>query len=172
MAQSTYKNIGESSHLGVLIVKEGVGIVGEAPTIEIRRSRDNAYLDFSATADPFFVSSGGQQKLPLAPSASQDGLYEYQFNPQDANEELTENYTVLYENVSTEYPILDFETLNYSAELIDRLAFIRKILDNNQTLSRVSNIEAVNIVFDDDGTTPVSEHRIELSGNDEIRTKL
>ena len=79
-----------------LIIREGaIGIIGQSPTIEIRRKSDNKYFDWISN---LFVNSGGQKENILPSAAYQDGVYESEWNPRSYGEKNEETYILLYRN--------------------------------------------------------------------------
>jgi hypothetical protein len=162
------KGVGDKVTLGVLVVKNGVGMSGLIPTLELRRNSDGAYFNFAAVAAPWWVTSGGQRELVLAESSWQDGYYTWEFDQSlydpDAVREYTAFYRSLAPNAFIENEVVSFGNFD--------LRFIRQILANEQDLENVGPSQFRHTVFDDNGAAggvSVLRQDVALVGNTEQR---
>jgi len=106
------KFTGESATLGTVITANGIPVSGESPTLEIRRTSDDLYFDFSAVSAPFWVSSGGVKEGLLVEASYQQGFYTYIFDHATYGDDEHE-FRVLYRN-SAPYPLLIVEVMSFS----------------------------------------------------------
>ena len=108
------KNVNSSVTIGILIRDNGVGIPGLTPTAEIRRLRDSNYFDFSATAEPYWISTGGQRLKTLTPAPWLNGLYQWLgFDQNIYDHDAIEEYEVIYRN-DPPYQAVATEVLAFS----------------------------------------------------------
>lgn len=106
------KFVGEKVMLSAVLTKDGSGISGLSPTLEIRRNSDGLYLDFSASASPYWRSTGGQKELVLTESSWQIGYYAWNFD-QGLYDVGPAEYTVIYRN-DPPYPLMQVEIMSFS----------------------------------------------------------
>jgi len=109
----TFKPVNATATVGLLITENGTGITGQQPTVELRRVSDGKYLDFSATEEPFWVSSGGQKTQILPPISWTAGLYEWEFDQDHYDQDAVEEYETIYRN-DAPYELLATEILSFS----------------------------------------------------------
>jgi len=111
---STYitKFVGESVTLGVVLTSGGLPISGESPTLEIRRTSDNKYFDFSAVSAPYWISVGGLKEGFLTETSYQQGFYTYLFDHALYGDDEPE-FRVIYRNPDP-YPLLIVEVMGFS----------------------------------------------------------
>ena len=147
------KSVGDSTVLGALLTKDGSPLSGLYPTLELRRNSDTLYLDFSALAPPFWVSSGGQQQLTLSEASWLPGYYFWTFD-QLVYDNTKNDYTAIYRN-SGLYTMTEIEIISFQESPKLDVSFIRKMFANKQTLQQVATDHMIHTVFDDDKTTPI-----------------
>ncbi len=55
MSSSIVRKIGEDHIVQLLITKDGTGIGGQEPTIEVRRMSDGKFLNHAASDSPYWI---------------------------------------------------------------------------------------------------------------------
>lgn len=163
------KTVGDKVVLGLLMTKDGAALTGLSPTLEIRRTSDDYYLDFGAVVPPFWVASGGTSEKVLAETTWLPGYYTWTFD-QEFYENVKNDYTVIYRN-SSPYPLIEIETLSYDNMFVFDIALIRKMHTNKQTLEAISQTHLRHVVFDDDKVTPIYTADITLNTPGTIETR-
>lgn len=106
------KFVGEKVVLSAVLTKDGLGISGLSPTLEIRRNSDGLYFDFSAMASPYWRSTGGLKTKALPESTWQVGYYSWTFD-QGIYDVGPAEYTAIYRN-DPPYPLLQVEIMSFS----------------------------------------------------------
>lgn len=159
--------------LSLTLTKSAVPVTGLSPRIEVRRHSDEFYLDFSATASPFWVASGGQRERTLPEASWQSGFYFWTFDhgayePADTEDE----YTVVY-RVDPPFRFLATETLGFTRQLLGSdLEKLRQMAFNEQDLVEHTNAHFEHKVYDDSGASGgvlVHHADIKRDGNVEKR---
>lgn len=162
MAQYIVKKIGETVTLGLLLTKNGEGLTGLSPTVEIRRNVDGRYFDFAAVSTPYWKTSGGQKEKILPERVWLSGYYTWVFD--HATYDNIENEdTVIYRNLSP-YRLVEVELVAFESNTLADVEYIRKILTNKQTLEQLAQDHYHHEVFDDDKITPIYEADITMTG--------
>lgn len=165
--------IGDVKILWLLLTEYNIGVHGEAPTVEIRRDRDWNYIDFDTNS---FVDIGGRREEDLAEHLDNTGFYTFDFDPTTYDETSRETYTVFYRNDSTEYGVylaeeVPFEDTSSSvAELLDDIAFLRKMLTNKTVLRKLGIGQFEQEFYDDDSTAIIRTDDIVKVSDEETRT--
>jgi len=156
--QTIIREIDQAHTMQLLMTKDGLGITGQTPTVEIRRLSDGLYLDHDAVTTPYWVSSGGTKEKALTESTDTDGLYYIVFDPTAVNSSGKDQYNFIVRNTGT-YALEDIEHIIYeriptdSVDLmLDMLAYLYKINRNRLKIDKTANTLTY---YDDDQTTPL-----------------
>lgn len=163
------KTIGEKITLGILITKSGQGIGGLSPTIEIRRNADDKYLDFSAGAPPFWISTGGTPTHVLSETTWCTGNYTWVFD-QGYYDNTKNEYTVIYKN-DPPYRTLLTETISFDNTVALDVSFIRRMLANYQTLTFLTPAHYRHEVLDDAKVDTIYKADITINPTGTVETR-
>lgn len=167
--QTIVREIDQAHTLQLLITKDGLGIAGQTPTVEIWRLSDGLYLDHDAVATPYWLATGGTKTKVLTESTDTLGLYSIVFDPTAVNSSGKDQYNFIVKNTGT-YELKDIEHIIYeriptdSVDLmLDMLTFLYKISRNRLKIDKVANTLTY---YDDDQTTPL--HVFDLYDNNGV----
>jgi len=104
-------NIGQEIPLELRLVKDGLGLSGLAPTVELRRYPDYFYWDWNTAQ---FVDTGGIKELTLGEVVGDDGLYQEMFDHSTVNAEGL--IKAIYRLVHPLYPVFASEFHNFRSD--------------------------------------------------------
>jgi len=107
--------VGTTIPLELRIVKDGVGITGESPNVELRRFPDDFHWDFTGLV---WVASGGTQFQNLSDVGG--GLYQFLFDQSDDGQERL--FKAVYRNASVNFPGLvdELHDVREAAEIVSK----------------------------------------------------
>jgi hypothetical protein len=157
MSQTIIRDNGTPYPVQLLMTKNGNGIGGQTPTIEVRKMSDGKYLDFSAVMPPYFVSTGGQQTEVMTPAPWLSSLYQYMFVPANVGITGIEQFTFVVRNVGV-YPVLETECVIYdtiSPTIEQILTIVEKILKTKVNRLKIDKVANTLTYYDDDQITPL-----------------
>ena len=172
MAETVYSVVGDSIVMGLHLTEDGSSVVGQTPTLEIRRLRDGRYLDFAAVSAPYWKTSGGSKEKTLVAKSYLPGLYTFTFNQETYDPEARETYVAIYRNTDPVYGVELTEFHSFTWEWEKDVTFIRKLLENNSFVEMLTESLVEHTWFDTDGSTPILRHKITKAGAFESREKI
>lgn len=113
MSFSIVRHVGEDHIVQLLVTKDGVGISGLSPTIEIRRLSDGKYLNHNTSVAPFWTTVGGSKTLPMTEVSWAAGLYKYKFRPTLVDSAKVDDFDFIVINEHPEYAVYKVEHVIY-----------------------------------------------------------
>lgn len=166
MAYTVKTRVGGVVTLGLHLVKDGVGIVDQAPTVELRRLSDNTYFNWAALVAPFWVASGGTREGALPATLYLPGLYSRAWD-QSVYDDQERDYLVIYRNTGI-YAVQEIEIQSFTFEWADDCELVRKLLANKTLLRKFTDAHYQQFSYDDDGSVLKTDD-ITIVGADEKR---
>ena len=155
--QTITRQLGSGHNLQLLMTKNGTGIAGQTPLVEVRRLSDNKYLDHSALVVPFWVTSGGVRQIVMPPVPWLSGAYSFFFNPLAVGISVYEVFDFIVTNTGT-YALTDIEHVIYEEMedkvdgLVNMIVYLYKINRNRLKIDKVANTLTL---YEDDQVTPL-----------------
>ena len=171
MSETIYSVVNDKVVLGLHLVEDGASVIGQSPTVELRRLRDGRYFDFAAVAAPFWKTTGGSKEQSLAAKSYLPGLYTHTWDQSIYDPDAREQYVAIYRNTDPDYlvEIVEFHHFTFEWEAV--ITYMRKLMENNSFVEMLSDTQVRHTWFDDDGTTPLLKHKLTKSGAFETREK-
>lgn len=169
MAANTLVQAGSVFYLALHLLDGGAPVVGQSPTVEIRRARDGRYFDWSVSVAPFWKTVGGQKNKVLTEKVWKPGLYQISWDQQEYDEGNPEVYTAVFRNTDPDYLGEEVEYITFYVDLAPELSLVRKLLTNKSILDILTDTTATHTWLDDDKSAQILKHNITISGSREIR---
>jgi len=171
MSETVYSVVGDSVVLGIHLVEDGSGVLGQTPTLEIRRLSDGRYFDFAAVAAPYWKTTGGSKEKTLVAKTWLPGLYSHTWAQGTADPDARRTYAMIFRNTDPNYLAEVSEFHSFTFEWEKDITFMRKLMENNSFVEQLSDTRVDHTWMDNDGTTPILKHKITKAGAFETREK-
>ena len=165
MASTVQRLAGDTVELGVHLTKDGSGVTGQTPTVELRRPRDGRYFNWAATVAPYWVTTGGLREFVLPEKSWLPGFYSRKWDQKLYDGGVKEDYVAIYRNTDPEYPVEEMENLQFN--FLD-LILVRKLLSNETVLRKITDWHWEQETKDDDGSVLRTDD-ITVVGSEERR---